>query len=172
MGNSQSIFSEDQLEEYENCTFFTKKEILGIYKRYQDLNIDNRDRLTRDQILALPELSVNPFRDQIVKVFSEDGSGAMTFEDFLDLLSVFSEGATRDVKASYAFRIYDFDGDGYLDKSDLLDTVKCLCGSELTENDMEFVCDKILEESDLDGDQRLSYVEFEHIIARAPDFIK
>ncbi len=30
----------------------------------------------------------------------------MGFEDFLDMMSVFSEGATRDVKASYAFRIY------------------------------------------------------------------
>eukprot|EP01136_Pigoraptor_vietnamica_P043449 Opistho-1_new@18863 len=171
MGNSQSVFSEDQLEEYENCTFFTKKEILGIHQRFQQLNVDNKEKLSREQVLALPELSVNPFREQIVKVFSEDGSGAMTFEDFLDFLSVFSEGATRDVKASYAFRIYDIDGDGYLDKSDLLIVISSLVGSELNENDMEYVCDRILEESDLDGDQRLSYVEFEHIIARAPDFI-
>lgn len=35
----------------------------------------------------------------------------------------------------------------------------------------ELVADKILEEADLDGDHRLSYVEFEHIISRAPDFI-
>ena len=40
------------------------------------------------------------------QVFSEDGTGDMSFEDFLDMMSVFSEGATRDVKASYAFRIY------------------------------------------------------------------
>ncbi len=31
---------------------------------------------------------------------------------------------------------------------------------------------QILSEADLDGDQKLSYVEFEHIISRAPDFIK
>ena len=58
------------------------------------------------QILTLEELRVNPFRDRICKVFSEDDSGDLSFEDFLDLMSVFSEGATRDVKASYAFRIY------------------------------------------------------------------
>jgi hypothetical protein len=40
------------------------------------------------------------------KVFSQDGSGNLKFEDFLDMMSVFSEQATRDVKASYAFRIY------------------------------------------------------------------
>ena len=58
------------------------------------------------QILTLEELRVNPFRERICKVFSEDNTGDMSFEDFLDMMSVFSEGATRDVKASYAFRIY------------------------------------------------------------------
>jgi len=39
-------------------------------------------------------------------VFSEDGQGDMTFDDFLDMFSVFSEAAPRDVKAVYAFKIY------------------------------------------------------------------
>ena len=39
-------------------------------------------------------------------MFSEDGSGDMSFDDFLDMFSVFSESAPRSVKANYAFRIY------------------------------------------------------------------
>jgi len=39
-------------------------------------------------------------------VFSRDGKGNLTFEDFLDLLSVFSEQAPRDIKVFYAFKIY------------------------------------------------------------------
>jgi hypothetical protein len=30
-------------------------------------------------------------------VFSEDGSGDMSFDDFLDMFSVFSESAPRDI---------------------------------------------------------------------------
>lgn len=30
----------------------------------------------------------------------------MTFEDYLDMMSVFSENAPTDLKAEYAFRIY------------------------------------------------------------------
>ena len=30
----------------------------------------------------------------------------MTFEDFLDMMSVFSENAPKNVKVEYAFRIY------------------------------------------------------------------
>lgn len=48
----------------------------------------------------------NPFRRRICEVFSEDGTGDMCFEDFLDMFSVFSEQATRDVKSVYAFKIY------------------------------------------------------------------
>ena len=40
----------------------------------------------------------------IIIINSDEGQ--LGFEDFLDMMSVFSEGATRDVKASYAFRIY------------------------------------------------------------------
>lgn len=39
-------------------------------------------------------------------MFSSDGKGSLTFEDFLELLSVFSEQAPRDIKVFYAFRIY------------------------------------------------------------------
>lgn len=48
----------------------------------------------------------NPFRDRILKVFSSNGSGDLSFEDFLDLLSIFSERAPRELKLHYAFQIY------------------------------------------------------------------
>jgi hypothetical protein len=48
----------------------------------------------------------NPFKQRICQVFSRDGKGNLTFEDFLDLLSVFSEQAPRDIKVFYAFKIY------------------------------------------------------------------
>ena len=39
-------------------------------------------------------------------MFSSNGSGDLSFDDFLDLLSVFSEHAPRELKLHYAFRIY------------------------------------------------------------------
>lgn len=40
------------------------------------------------------------------EAFSRDGLGNLSFEDFLDALSVFSEQAPRDIKVFYAFKIY------------------------------------------------------------------
>lgn len=48
----------------------------------------------------------NPFRQRIAEVFSEHGDGNMTLDDFLDMFSVLSEMAPRDLKAYYAFKIY------------------------------------------------------------------
>lgn len=39
-------------------------------------------------------------------MFAEGNDKHLTFDDFLDMMSVFCEEATRDVKATYAFRIY------------------------------------------------------------------
>jgi Ca2+-binding EF-hand superfamily protein len=56
--------------------------------------------------LSLPGPQDNPFRQRIAQVFSEDGDGHMTLDDFLDMFSALSEMAPRDLKAYYAFRIY------------------------------------------------------------------
>jgi calcium and integrin-binding protein 1 len=57
-------------------------------------------------MLNYPELRVNPFGDRICLVFSSSRDGDCTFEDFLDMMSVFSEEAPISVKAEYAFRIF------------------------------------------------------------------
>lgn len=51
-------------------------------------------------------LQENPFKQRICQVFSKEGNGSLSFEDFLDLLSVFSEQAPRQIKVYYAFKIY------------------------------------------------------------------
>ena len=48
----------------------------------------------------------NPFRKRICKTFSADGSGNLTFDEFLEMYSVFSERTPREIKVHYAFKIY------------------------------------------------------------------
>lgn len=180
MGAKQSVFTDEQLEQYQDCSFFTRNEILHIWKRFAGLSpsrIDPRNgeahqlRLSFDEIKEMPELKENPFKDRICQVFSTSEDGSLSFEDFLDMFSVFSESAPWDLKATYAFRIYDFDEDNFIDKGDLESTIKRLTNNELDEQEVNIITDRVIAESDLDHDQRLSYVEFEHVISRAPDFV-
>jgi len=72
----------------------TYEELTQIVAKYPDL-------------CKCPELKENPFRKRICKVFSvDDNSGNLTFDQFVNLFSVFSEKAPREMKVQFAFKIY------------------------------------------------------------------
>ena len=124
MGQTESAFTEDELLEYKELTYFSEKEILEVFKRFSMLDPkrvkeDKHCRIDREKVLELKELKVNPFKDRIVEVFASCATGDMSFEDFLDMMSVFSDNAPKSVKVEYAFRIFDFDGDDCISASDL-----------------------------------------------------
>ncbi|ORZ37453.1 hypothetical protein BCR44DRAFT_411556 [Catenaria anguillulae PL171] len=169
MGNQQSIFSEEEFEWFEANTFFTRTEIIRIYRYFERITQGTK-QMSMDTFVTIPELQINPFRMRIAQVFSND-DGIIEFEDFLDFLSVFSEEATRDVKSFYAFRIYDWDDDDYLSPEDVRNVVRCQVGTNLSEEEIETVVANIFNETDIDGDDRISFVEFDHVMARCPDFV-
>ncbi|KAJ8343929.1 hypothetical protein SKAU_G00312580 [Synaphobranchus kaupii] len=182
MGTTASQLPKDLLSEYQELTFLTKQEILLAHKRFSELvakeeRSSNSLRVPMEKILTMPELKSNPFRKRICHVFSTSDmkDGSLTFEDFLDLLSAFSDSATLEIKSHYAFRIFDFDDDGTLDCRDLENLVNCLTGetddTRLTPEEMRQLINNILEESDIDKDGTVNLSEFQHVISRSPDFV-
>ncbi|XP_005602926.1 calcium and integrin-binding family member 2 isoform X5 [Equus asinus] len=163
MGNKQTIFTEEQLDNYQDCTFFNKKDILKLHARFYELapNLVPMDyrkspivHVPMSLIIQMPELRENPFKERIVEAFSEDGEGNLTFNDFVDMFSV----------------LY-FNTDNFICKEDLERTLARLTKSELDEDEVVLVCDKVIEEADLDGDGKLGFADFEDMIAKAPDFL-
>lgn len=55
-------------------------------------------------IKILKNVKENPFRDRLFKVFKT--SDSMSFDDYLNMMSVMSESAPKSIKCRYAFRIY------------------------------------------------------------------
>ncbi|MGH0117421.1 UNVERIFIED_CONTAM: hypothetical protein FKN15_034608 [Acipenser sinensis] len=164
-----------------DCTFFTRKEILRLHTRYHELapNLVPMDytndpdcKVPIQLIINMPELMENPFKERIVESFSEAGDGNLSFNDFVDMFSVLSEMAPRELKAIYAFKIYDFNTDNFICKSDLEQTLNKLTREELTPEEVNLVCEKVIEEADLDGDGKLAFADFENMISRAPDFLR
>ncbi|XP_062898141.1 calcium and integrin-binding family member 3-like isoform X1 [Mobula hypostoma] len=179
MGNKQSIFTEEQLDEYQDCTVFSRKEIMRLYHRFRALvpqNVpwqfnDIKDiKLPLQLISKMPELKENPFHQEILKVFSDE-QGVMTFNEFLNMFSALSDMAPNSLKAYYAFKIYDFNHDNFICQSDLEVMLNKLMGKELSDEELQLVCNKVVEEGDLDGDGKLSLADFEYMITRAPDFV-
>ncbi|XP_053983082.1 calcium and integrin-binding family member 3 isoform X2 [Hylaeus anthracinus] len=130
MGNKVATFTEEQLEDYQDCTFFTRKEILRIFKRFREMGDPgvvprsmtpqqaSTIRIPLSCLTRIPELKENPFRQRMSEVFAKrrnTGQSSTTdvegicFEEFLEMMSVFSEQAPRDLKVFYAFKIYGTD---------------------------------------------------------------
>lgn len=175
MGNRTSAFTEDELQDYEDLTFLTRKEILLAWQRWKELvgeaKHDNKAFRYPEQIIQqLPELKHNPFKERITLVFSSNQDGTMDFEDFLDLLSVMSDKAPLQMKAHYAFHIFDYNGDKLLDEEDLVQVVDGLTGGKtLEEEEKAKLIDRLLKEVDLDGGG-ISQEEFKHLLTKCPDF--
>jgi Ca2+-binding EF-hand superfamily protein len=66
----------------------------------------------------------------------------------------------------------DYDEDQFIGVHDLEQTVIALTQNELTQEEVAIVCDKVLEEADNDDDRRISFMEFQHVISRAPEFLR
>nr|XP_058934536.1 calcium and integrin-binding family member 4 isoform X1 [Kogia breviceps] len=127
--------------------------------------------LTMDQVSSLPALRVNALRDRICRVFSHNDG--FSFEDVLGMASVFSEQACPSFKLEYAFRIYDFNENGFIDGEDLQRIIlRPLNSDNVSEDLLTDLTSHVLNESDLDNDNMLSFSEFEHTMAKSPDFMK
>uniref|UniRef100_A0A493TSA3 Calcium and integrin-binding family member 2 n=1 Tax=Anas platyrhynchos platyrhynchos TaxID=8840 RepID=A0A493TSA3_ANAPP len=153
----------------------------GLHGRYHEMapNVVPMDytkdpdvKLPMQLIINMPELKENPFKERIVESFSEDGEGSLSFNDFVDMFSVLSEMAPRELKAIYAFKIYDFNTDNFICKADLEKTLNKLTREELTAEEITLVCEKVIEEADMDGDGKLGFADFENMISKAPDFLR
>lgn len=169
MGASYSVLSEEEITALEESTFFRRRDILRIHKYFYSLS-RGADHLTKEAFCMIPEVFLNPFSERIAHVFSNE-EAKVTFTDFVDFLSVFSEDATPSVKIFYAFLIYDFDGDEYIGRGDMEKLVDCLVSTNLSSQEKKMIVDSVFAEADIDGDESLSYVEFEHILSRCPDFL-
>jgi len=176
MGKSHSVFTKEEMEDYTDLSYFTQREIMIVYNKFKALAPEEveRDKLVRlpmEIMLNNPELKVNPFGDRICLVFSTSKDGDCTFEDFLDMMSVFSEDAPVSVKAEYAFRIFDFDGDDMLGPDDIEEVIRRLLGDEtMPPAEIAQLVQNLTAESDLDDDGMLSFAEFEHVVAKSTDF--
>ncbi|XP_074115532.1 calcium and integrin-binding protein 1 [Cotesia typhae] len=184
MGSSssrESRITREMLEEYAQLTYLNKAEILHVAKLFKSLLPRGTEELQHQRIpveeilKVVPQLRYNPFRDSILCVFSTDNNGTMSFDDLIDLFSVMSENCPGDVKAAWAFKIFDFDEDNQLSLNDLIKVVEKLTGLKNNEpridrKSSKFIAQVIIQELDLVMNGSVGVQEFVHTVSRMPEF--
>ena len=139
--------SKEQLKTLINTTYFTKAQILTIFKKFQALD---PDRIPSDMstqvaqsvtvpkevvIKSIPELQFNPFADRILYIFSYNRyiqPGALAFYNYVDLYHFLDTKTDTSLKLFHAFRIFDVDNDGEISGPDCFECVDRLCDGMMT----------------------------------------
>ncbi len=129
-------FPREELQRYSQCTYLSEREINRLYAVFASLspkaNQEYGDPITRlsfETIQSLPELVVCPFAERLCEVFCTDPKRrGLDFEDFLNMMSAFGHRAPWNLKAAYAFQIFDYNEDLAICTSDIELTINCLTG--------------------------------------------
>lgn len=114
--------------------------------------------------VAMRALGFEPKKEEIKNILSEvdpNGSGKVTFDDFLSLMS--SKMSDKDVKEEIlkAFKLFDDDSTGKISFRNLKRVAETL-GESLTDEELQ----EMIDEADRDGDGEINQDEFFRIMKK------
>lgn len=95
----------------------------------------------------------------MIKEADINKDGLLQFDEFLELMTRKMSHNDGDELVKQAFRSYDRDGDGHIDKGELLSFMRDVNDS-VTEEEV----DTMIKEADYDNDGKVSFEEFYRII--------
>ncbi|XP_047451115.1 calcineurin B homologous protein 2 [Mugil cephalus] len=181
MGSSSSKLDlVPDAEELMKETGFSSAHLLRLYERFEFLDRDNRGRLGPDDFEAVTELALNPIGDRIVAAFFRPGKETVDFPSFVRILAHFRpvdtnrsrDGAqtepanSRNKKLKFAFKLYDQDRDGKISRAELLQVLQAMLGMQVTEEQLQSIAERAIQEVDLDGDDAVSFDEFKRSLEK------
>ncbi|KIM43684.1 hypothetical protein M413DRAFT_443591 [Hebeloma cylindrosporum] len=98
--------------------------------------------------------------EDILKEIDKDNSGAVEFDEFVELMGrTFTDQGTAD-ELYQAFSLFDKDGSGNISLSELGQVMENL-GEKLSPEELQLM----IKEADLDGDNEISFPEFQKMLA-------
>uniref|UniRef100_A0A3B3RVM4 Calcineurin-like EF-hand protein 2 n=1 Tax=Paramormyrops kingsleyae TaxID=1676925 RepID=A0A3B3RVM4_9TELE len=123
---------------------------------------------------SVKELATNPIGDRIIGAFFSQGQETVDFHSFVRILAHFrpldknrakrpdspEPINSRISKLRFAFQLYDQDNDGKISRDELLQVLRTMLEMQVTEEQLESIADRTIQEADLDGDNAISFDEF------------
>ncbi|MCL7033324.1 hypothetical protein MKW94_013125 [Papaver nudicaule] len=144
MGNTSSMLTQYDIEEVQlHCNnAFSQQEIVSLYQRFCQLDRSGRGFISSDEFLSIPEFAVNPLSQRLLKIIN-----GLNFKEFVSFLSTFSSGSTQEQKIAFIFKIYDLNCNGKVTFNDIMDMLRDLTGTYISEQQRQQVLTQLLKEA-------------------------
>ncbi|XBW36870.1 hypothetical protein QEN19_002449 [Hanseniaspora menglaensis] len=160
--------SDSELEDYNlSETIFTKEELERLRRRFKKIDTDSSGCIEKDEFLSIPGVKDNPLAMRIMDVLDVDGNGLISFDEFINGLSIFlstskkqKDSATKHGKLMFAFKIFDIDNDGYISNGELFLVLKMMIGDNLSDENLQDLVDRAIMDADIQNDKMISFAEF------------
>ncbi|KAL1532209.1 Calcineurin B-like protein 7, variant 2 [Salvia divinorum] len=161
-------------------TAFNVNEVEALHSLFEQLSssIIDDGRIHKEEfLLALFNCSntKNILAERLFTLFDLKKNGVIEFGEFVRTLNIFHPDTAQQDKIAFAFNLYDLGHTGYIEREELKDMVLAtLRESELSlsEDDVEAIVDKTLQEADLNGDGKIDLEEWKHLVAKYPSLTK
>lgn len=143
--------AQETLEEY--------KEAFNLFDRNGDGNITTAELGT-----VMRSLGQNPTEAELADMINSidtDGNGVISFIEFVKLMVSKSRNADSEEELREAFRVFDRNGDGYVNAAELRHVLTHI-GEKLDEDEV----DDLLREADIDGEGQIKYADFVKVLCR------
>lgn len=120
---------------------------------------------TKELKVAMRALGIEPTKEELKKLIADidpDNLGKLSFEDFLDIMTVKMSEKDSKEEVLRAFRLFDDDDTGKISFKNLKRVANEL-GETLTDEEIQ----EMIDEADKDGDGEISQEEFLRIMRKA-----
>ncbi|KAJ8553573.1 hypothetical protein K7X08_024251 [Anisodus acutangulus] len=157
MGNASSMLTQYDIEDVQDhCDhLFSQQEIVSLYRRFCQLDRNSKGFISADEFLSVPEFAMNPLSQRLLKMV--DG---LNFKDFVAFLSTFSAKASMAQKIELIFKVYDSDCNGKVTFDNIMEVLRDLTGSFISDKQREEVLSQVLHESGYTRDSLLLLNDF------------
>lgn len=126
--------------------------------------------LDKEKLKAVLGLKNDLLAERLLKVFDRDGDGVITRSEFLERVRRLMYGSQTD-KLLFAFRLHDINGDGRIDRAEVVAMMRTSMAEENTLNlsqSPDELADLLMKSADTNQDGCLSFREFEAALNRFP----
>ncbi|XP_019763289.1 Kv channel-interacting protein 4 isoform X3 [Dendroctonus ponderosae] len=117
------------LESLSKATRFTQEEIKKIYRGFKaecPTGVVREDTFKMIYAQFFPQgVNSSQYAHYVFNTLDQDHSGLISFEDFVQNLSILSRG-TLEEKLRWAFSLYDINGDGYITREEMTEIVSSI----------------------------------------------